>query len=223
MVWWEQITALGGLHLTAAMAVAIGAWLAAARCWRLALAWCLLFGAAMVLAVASQVAFIGWGIGVRAVDFAGFSGHAARAAAVFPVALFVLLEGRPQWLRVAGAALGALLAAAVAVSRVKLGAHAASEALLGFALGLGVALLFMARARAALHFALSPLLVGLSLAILLLMPAAEPPNTQQWMTALALKLSGQDRPYLRGGWRQARQPYVPPCPQEKVRFTYMCT
>jgi membrane-associated phospholipid phosphatase len=222
MLWWHHITALGGLNVTALIALAIGVWLGAARCWRLALAWCLLFGAAMLLTVASQVAFLGWGIGVQRVDFAGFSGHAARAAAVFPVAFFLLLEGEGRRIRAAGTAFGVLVALAVAVSRVKIGAHSPSEAVLGCTLGLAVAALFMARARVARRFVPSPLLVALSLAVLLL-PKAEPADAHQWVTGFSLGLSGHDRPYTRPGWKLARAPYVPPCPQQKLRLGYMCT
>src|SRR4051812_24291575 len=116
---WEHISALGGLGVTALIGLAIAAWLVGARCWRLALTWCLLFGAAMLAAVASQVLFIGWGMGLRTLDFTGFSGHATRAAAVYPVAAFLLLERRPWWLRGAAVACAALLAAAVALARVK--------------------------------------------------------------------------------------------------------
>jgi hypothetical protein len=62
MVWWSHLSALGGLNVTALLAPAIAGWLAGARCWRLALAWCVLFGAALALAAGSQMAFIGWGI-----------------------------------------------------------------------------------------------------------------------------------------------------------------
>jgi membrane-associated phospholipid phosphatase len=222
MVWWSHISALGGLNVTALIALAIAAWLVGARCWRLSLAWCLLFGAALLVAVASQVAFIGWGIGLRALDFTGFSGHATRAAAVYPVAVFLLLERRPVRLRLVGVAFGALLAAAVAVARVKVGAHSTAEAVLGCGLGLGAALLFFRRAFANRRGAPKPLLIALVLAMLLL-PKAEPPSAHQWVTALALALSHQDRPYLRASWEPAPWRYVPPCPAEKVLFSYICT
>ena len=97
MLWWSHLSALGGLNVTALLAVGVTAWLVGARCWRLALVWCGVFGGAMLLAAASQVAFIGWGIGIRSLSFTGSSGHAARAAAVFPVALFLLVErGSPR-------------------------------------------------------------------------------------------------------------------------------
>jgi membrane-associated phospholipid phosphatase len=245
MIWWYHLSALGGLNVTALLAVAIAAWLVGARCWRLALAWCLLFGAALLIAVASQMAFLGWGIGVRSLEFTGFSGHATRAAAVFPVALFLLLERRGlrredrrgetrpggqdrrsgNWLR-AGFLLtvlaGAVLAVAVAIARVKVGAHSASEAAAGCVLGLACAGLFIARTRAARDRSPQPLLLGL-LAATLLLPRADPVNSHQWLTAAALKLSGSDRVWLRNGWQPARGPYVPPCAPERRRFEVLCT
>jgi membrane-associated phospholipid phosphatase len=241
MTWWCHLSALGGLNVTALLAVAIAAWLVGARCWRLALAWCLLFGGALGVAAASQVAFLGWGIGVRALDFTGFSGHATRAAAVFPVALFLLLErrglrredrrkdARPGGQdRRSGGALraavlaGAVLAAAVAVARVKVGAHSGSEAAAGCLLGLACAGLFIARTRAARDRSPQPLLLGL-LAAALLLPRADPVYTHQWLAAAALKLSGNDRVWLRDAWQPARNPYVPPCAPQKRRFDVLCT
>ncbi|TFW33001.1 phosphatase PAP2 family protein [Massilia horti] len=219
---WSYISALGGLNVTVLVGLAIAAWLVGARCWRLSLAWCVLFGVALAAAVASQVAFIGWGIGVRPLDFTGFSGHATRAAAVYPVAAFLLLERRPLWLRIAGVACAVLLAALVAGARIKIGAHSVSEAVAGFCLGLGAAMLFIRLAHANRRGAPKPLLIALALAMLLL-PSAEPPNTHQWVTALALALAHQDRPYLRGSWKPAGSPYVPPCEPERVRFGYVCT
>jgi membrane-associated phospholipid phosphatase len=241
MNWWYHLSALGGLNVTALLAFAIAAWLVGARSWRLALAWCVLFGGALGVAAASQVAFLGWGIGVRALAFTGFSGHATRAAAVFPVALFLLLERRGLrredrrhqaraggqdrraggWLR-AGVLAGALLAAAVAVARVKVGAHSPSEATAGCLLGLACAGLFIARTRAARDRSPQPLLLGL-LAAAMLLPRADPAYTHQWLAAAALKLSGSDRVWLRDEWQPARDPYVPPCAPAKRRFDVLCT
>jgi len=222
MVWWSHLSSLGGLNVTALLALAIAAWLVAARCWRLALAWCLLFGAAMLVAAASQIAFLGWGAGIRALEFTGFSGHAARAAAVFPVALFLLLEREGGILRRAGVACGVLLAIGVALARVRVGAHSPSEACAGCLLGLAAAGLFLARARAAPHGSPQPLLLGL-LAATVLLPRADPVYSHQWLTAAALKLSGRDRVYLRRDWAPAQGPYVPPCAPARVRYDFLCT
>jgi membrane-associated phospholipid phosphatase len=242
MVLWSHLSALGGLNVTALLALAIAAWLVGAHCWRLALAWCLLFGGAVLIAVASQMAFIGWGIGIQSLDFTGFSGHAMRAGAVFPVAFFLLFERRGRrrggpwstmpafgrterrregWLR-AGLLAGVVLAVGVAIARVEVGAHSPSEAAAGCLLGLAASGLFVLRSRSARDFSPRPLLLGL-LAATFLLPRADPSNSHQWLTAAALKLSGRDRVYLREDWQPALGPYVPPCAPERVRFDYLCT
>jgi membrane-associated phospholipid phosphatase len=225
MIWWSHLSSLGGLNVTALLALAIAAWLAAAHCWRLALSWCLLFGAVLALAAASQMAFLGWGIGIRALDFTGCSGHAARAAAVFPVALFLLLDRRPESgggrARDGGLALGMLIGAAVGLARIEVGAHSASEALAGLLLGALAAVLFVAHARTARPRSPQPLLLGL-LAGIVLLPHADPQASHQWLTAAALKLSGSDRVWLRRDWEPAQGPYVPPCAPSRVRYDYLC-
>lgn len=221
MMWWSFLSALGGLDVTGPVALAIAAWMASTRSWRLALFWCLLFGVALALAAGSQVAFIGWGVGVRSLQFTGFSGHATRAAAVFPVAAFLFVYKKEGWLQRGVVLTGILLAVAVAAARVKIGAHSPSEALTGFILGLGTAGLFMARTRASCDFAPQPLLLGV-LAAVILLPRAEPVNSHQWLTALALTLSGHDRIYLRRDWQLAEAPYLPPCAPAQVRFRYLC-
>ena len=222
MLWWSHLSALGGLNVTALLALGVTAWLVGARCWRLALVWCLVFGGAMLVAAASQVAFIGWGVGIRALSFTGFSGHAARAAAVFPVALFLLVERQPRRVRMIAVAAGGLLAVAVALARIRVGAHSPSEALSGCMLGMGAAALFLARARAAQDCSPQPLLLGL-LAATILLPRADPAYSHQWLTAVALTLSGRDRVYLRNDWQPAQGPYVPPCAPERLRFAVLCT
>ena len=222
MFWWFHLSALGGLNVTMLLALAVTAWLAAMRGWRIALAWSLIFGGAMCVAAASQMAFIGWGIGIRSLSFTGFSGHATRAAAVFPVALFLLAERARPGLRRVAVAGGALLAVGVALARVQVGAHSPSEAVSGCALGFAAAAWFIAYARSAPAGSPQPLLLGL-LAATFLLPRAEPDYSHQWLTAAALKLSGRDRVYLRHDWQPARGPYVPPCVPERVRFGILCT
>jgi hypothetical protein len=41
--------------------------------WR----WALLFGITGAIVCASKLAFMGWGMGIRELDFTGFSGHTA--------------------------------------------------------------------------------------------------------------------------------------------------
>ncbi len=222
MHWWHYLSSLGALGITAPLGIGIAVWLGAAHCSRRALVWCLLVGAAMLVVVASKVAFIGWGVGLKAFDFTGFSGHAARAGAVFPAAAYLVLRGARRPWRVAGVVLAVLLALVVTVSRVKVHAHSPAEAVLGVLLGLAAAGAFIALCRSEKVFSPSPLLVGLTLAVLVFQPRTEGIDSQQWMTALALNLSGHDRPYTRWSWQQTRRPYLPPCRAENIRFTYFC-
>lgn len=224
MLWWPTLSSLGSLDITGPLALAIAAWLAGARNWRVALAWCLLFGAAMAVTAASQMAFIGWGVGVQSFAFTGFSGHAMRAAAVIPVAGFLLMGAKGfRWQLVAVLG-GALVAIGVAIARVKVGAHSPSEAWTGCLLGLITAGLFIARVRVARNDAPRPhviLLAMLTAAVLL--PRPEAMNSYQLLTAVTLALSGHDRVYERGDWQPAPMKYTPPCASERVRFNYVCT
>jgi membrane-associated phospholipid phosphatase len=222
MTGWSFLSSLGGLNYTGPLALCIAAWLAGAGSWRPALTWCVLFGAALALAAGSQVAFIGWGVGVESLGFTGFSGHAIRAAAVFPVALFLLFGRAGGRMQRGMMFAGALLATGVAVARVKVGAHTPSEAVTGCVLGLVAATLFIGQVRTFRDNSTWPLLVGI-LAAALILPAIGAVHSHQLLIATALKLSGHDRVYLRQDWRPASQAYVPPCASERVRFDYVCT
>jgi membrane-associated phospholipid phosphatase len=205
MNWWHGLSLMGSMAVMAPAGVAIAVWLAGGNSWRLALQWCLLFGAGMALVVISKVAFIGWGLGVRSVDFAGFSGHAMRAAAILPVAFYVILNGSRAGLREAGVAAGVALAVLVSISRVQVRDHSVSESLTGTVLGLLVAALFIRQVGAAREPVVSRALVALSLCALLFAPNIEPIPTERWITKVALYLSGNDRPFERSQWKLAQR------------------
>ena len=94
MIPWMEITRFGGIVVTAPAAAAITAWLMMGRAWRLAAWWCVLFIGGMALVVATKIAFIGWGLGIQALDYTGISGHAMRATAVYPVLFYLVLLRR---------------------------------------------------------------------------------------------------------------------------------
>jgi membrane-associated phospholipid phosphatase len=201
---WSVLTNLGGVSVTLLAAAALAAYLLAFEGARAALQWCLLFGAGLGLVLASKVAFIGWGIGIPAWDFAGFSGHAMRAAALMPVLLFLMARRRPRAMRVGAAFSGAALAALVAWSRVVLRHHSVSEAAGGYLLGLVLAWLAIRGMRRAPGVVQVRLL--LMLCLMFVMPAplptapAETQLTQRWITSLALALSGHERAFERSDW-----------------------
>lgn len=227
MAMWENITALGGLPCTGLVALAVACVLLTApgHPWRVATRWGILFGTVLALAAASQIAFLGWGIGIEQVSFAGLSGHAARAATVFPVALCLPCMRYGRRARTLAVATGCLAAALVALSRVMIGAHSPAEAAAGFLLGTTMALAFIWHARHCRPHFIAILVVALCFMTAFSSAPSEmtaASTTHQWLTGVALNLSGHDRPYSRADWKPAASAYVPPCAATSVRFHYLC-
>lgn len=189
---------LGDLNLTLPLAAAAFGWLAAARAWRIALLWGLLFGAGVLLVGVSKVAFMAWGGGLPAFGFRSFSGHATGVTAVFPTLFYLLLGGAGRTLRRAGVALGLGLGLAVAVLLVVFEHHTAAEAVAGCLLGATISLAWIHLAAA--PGAVSPASLGWFALVFLagtwLMTFA---HVGWWMIRLATLLSGNARPYPLGG------------------------
>ncbi|HEY8605666.1 MAG TPA: phosphatase PAP2 family protein [Noviherbaspirillum sp.] len=210
MISWTEITHFGDLTITAFAAVAIAAWLLAEGEQRLAFWWSMLFTVGMGIVVATKIAFIGWGIGIRAIDFAGFSGHAMRATAVLPVLFYLMLEKAPRGLRALGALTGLAFGMLVGVSRVALHAHSVSEIAFGWLLGASVSVGFLWIASTTLRgHVFTPLRLSLSVLALLHAPYVHPAPTQKWLTRVTLLISGHEQPVARGTWRDARAPQQP--------------
>jgi membrane-associated phospholipid phosphatase len=197
MIAWDHITMFGDSVVTLPAAAAILIWLLAGRAWQMALCWAWLFGAGLALVVATKVAFIGWGIGISAIDFAGISGHSMRAAAILPVLCYLLLHRSMPAIRNGGVLIGLLLAALIAVSRVAVGAHSVSEAVSGLVLGNAIGLGFIYFSQPLTKPRVNRWLVAFSFFGLLPTSYAEPAPTNYWIEAMALYLSGHDRPYVR--------------------------
>ena len=207
MNWWNAISFTADMAVLGPAGVAIAVWLLVSKQWRLVLSWSLWYGGGMLLVVLSKLAFIGWGLGSAEFDFTGFSGHAMRAGAVFPVLMYVVLQRAPRSWRLAGVLFGVAYAVLVAISRVVVHAHSVSEAVSGCVLGLAMALGFMWQARGAVNFAVSHALALASLAIMVLITfKAEPMPTEDWLQKIALKLSGHERVFSRADWKLAGRP-----------------
>jgi membrane-associated phospholipid phosphatase len=206
MIPWITITSLGGINVMAPAAAAITAWLLMGRAWRMAFWWCLLFTLGMMLVIATKIAFIGWGIGIRELDFTGFSGHSMRATAVAPVLFYLILQNATPTVRAAGVLAGLAFGLLVGVSRLVLHVHSVSEAISGWILGGVLSLGFIWLAGRGRNFLSNRLLVVLSLIALLPLPYTQPAPTQRWLTGVALYLSGNDRPFVRTGWKRATMP-----------------
>lgn len=214
---WYSITSLGGAGMTLPLAFAIALWLGVGYTWRMAAGWLLLLGVAIGVVTVTKLAFLGWGVGVREFDFTGVSGHAMLSTAVYPVALFLmLLRTRPP-VRVLGVVLGLAAGMAVGLSRVVLSAHSPSEAITGCLVGALAALLFVRMAWNAVPERLSMLPVVVSLmALAVLMHGVHVP-TQRWVTHIALKVSGHDRPFIRAKWKAVRDVRPAAAPLSQTR------
>jgi len=207
MNWWNAVSFTADMSVLGPAGVAIAVWLLVSRQWRLVLGWSLWYGGGMLLVVLSKLAFIGWGLGSAEFDFTGFSGHAMRAGAVFPVLMYVVLQRAPRSWRLAGVLFGVAYAVLVAISRVVVHAHSVSEAVSGCVLGLAMAFGFMWQARGAVNFAVSHALALASLAIMVLITfKAEPMPTEDWLQKIALHLSGHERIFSRADWKLAGRP-----------------
>jgi len=134
---WYQLFHLGDPMLTLPAGSAIAAWLLAARAWRAAFGWMLVFGLALGLVAATKIAFMGWATGLPALAFKAVSGHATGFAAVFPTLCWLAVPAQAVRVRalVAGAALA--LAAVVAAGLVHAGEHTLAEAAAGWLIGTG--------------------------------------------------------------------------------------
>lgn len=207
MNWWNALSFTADMSVLGPAGVAIAVWLLVSRQWRLVLGWSLWYGGGMLLVVLSKLAFIGWGLGSAEFDFTGFSGHAMRAGAVFPVLMYVVLQRAPRSWRLAGVLFGVAYAVLVAISRVVVHAHSVSEAVSGCVLGLAMAFGFMWQARGAVNFAVSHALALASLALMVLITfKAEPMPTEDWLQKIALRLSGHERIFSRADWKLAGRP-----------------
>jgi hypothetical protein len=186
----------------------------------LARRWIFCFGVAIALTGASKLAFFGWGLGIAAWDFTGISGHAMASAAVLPVLTGLALVGRTAVQRHLGIGLGFCLAALIAYSRLKVGAHSPAESLAGFLLG-GLVSLLSLRLLAELRPGKAPMLgwpLGL-LALLLLMPLGAPKaRTHDWVIQLSLQLSGRAQPFVRRDLHRPRNERINARPTNIARL-----
>lgn len=190
-----QLLHLGDIELTLPLAVAAGVWLLAARAWRAAAAWTLLYGGTIALVGGSKIAYMGWGIDIAMLDFKAFSGHAAGVTAVYPVLGYLLCRpaGRRAGLAAAGA--GLALGLVMAVALVREDEHAVAEAAAGWLLGACASLGTVYQAEP--HGVIPGSAAALCAALVFLASASlmQSAHVGYWMIKVALALSGKARPY----------------------------
>lgn len=212
MYWWNVLSLAGSVAVTGPLGVVITAYLLISKQWRLTATWLLLFGGGMALVVLTKMAFVGWGIGVASVQFAGISGHAMRSAVVYPVAGYLIFRSLGPLPRQLGAVAGTLLAIMISISRIPVQAHSVSESVTGTLLGLGVAGAFIwyasRQAIPAQPFAAGRVLAVLCAAVAVLGPRMGVVPAEAWIAEAALRVSGHERAYPRASGRNPLGPQL---------------
>jgi hypothetical protein len=137
---WTRLLHIGDVEVTVALAAAITAWLVAARAWRMALWWSLLFTLGIGLVSVNKVAFMAWGMPWHGLDFRAISGHATGVTSVSPTLLYLLLRQRGARAQAAGIGAGLTLGALMGVLLVVENEHSAAEALAGWITGAAISL-----------------------------------------------------------------------------------
>jgi membrane-associated phospholipid phosphatase len=191
---WQIITHLGssGLILPIVALLAVALWqsrqTAVLRIWLVGML------AATALTLATKIAFMGWGIGIRALDFTGISGHTLLAMTVLPM-LFVLVS--PPVGKRYGLMLGLALGVLVGISRIILNMHSLSEVAIAGVLGATIAISAFRAIDAGRQ---SPRFVQAAPLLLLLAfntSAATYLPSHEIEIRIALALSGRDAPFHR--------------------------
>lgn len=198
---WSLISRFGETSLLLPCALLLYLWLRHGGESRAARIWLTCFTAAAATTLLSKLAFMGWGIGMRALDFTGLSGHSMMAAATLPVLLHRFASPRNAWLGWMAALCGFAAAVLIGYSRLMLQVHSVSEVAGGLLTGMGASIAFLwLTARTPRRGA--PVLLALAIATLMLaLPASGlHAPTHAWLEQLATYLSGRERPFRREDW-----------------------
>jgi hypothetical protein len=186
---WSQLLHLGDLSLTLPAGSAIAAWLLAAKAWRAAFGWTLVFALALALVAATKIAFLGWATRLPAV-----SGHAASFTTVFPTLTFLLLRASTTTVRLSATAASLALGAMVAAALVHAGEHTAAEAIAGWLIGAGASVCAIHLAGDVAAPPTGRAIVCCALAWAAVAWALEMAPLGYWMIKVALALSGNAHP-----------------------------
>lgn len=167
--------------------------------------WWIAVAGGVALVAASKIAFYGWGLGVVAWDLTCFSGHTVLSFALWPVALALTVPPARRHWRWLAISVGVAFALLVGLSRIKLGAHPASEVLAGILLGGSVAMIGLhALRRQWLPLRPSAGAILLLGGVMLLSPPSSHrfPTlpSERWLATVASTVSGREEPYDRAQW-----------------------
>lgn len=199
---WPLITFLGDSNFTLPCAALLFLWLAYNSRWRQALHWGWWFGLTMLIVAVSKILFMAWNIAPPLLNFTGISGHSASAAMLYLGMALMLSQARGAGRRLFYLSVAVLLVAAIAISRLILGAHSLSEVIAGVGIGAFAVFLFSTALPPSGRQRDAPPLKGtqlmaVSMLLFLLLIDGRPAPTQTILEKIAQALSGQTQAYER--------------------------
>jgi hypothetical protein len=201
MHYFEALSYLGDVAVSASLMAGIALLFALQKKWHFVAQWMLLNLLGMGLVIISKVAFIGWGVGIQSIDYTGFSGHAMRAATVLPVIGFLFLEKKTSFVQAAIIFFSLGLSMMIGYSRILLHVHSISEVVTGWLLGFAISAYFIySICQKNRTFQYRPLIPFLIVPLFFLNSFGATP-TQKWLIDLSLYLSGNSQAYTRENWR----------------------
>lgn len=201
MISWVSLINIGDTAVMIPMFIAILAWLFSGNSYRAAILWCTIFLAGFALVVGSKIAFLGWGFGIRSIDFKALSGHAMLTTAIMPIVFYVLLKSAPTAVRAAGVALGMAAGIIMGYSLVVFNFHTTAEVLGGYVVGSMVSLGFINLSRNLPFPRPDKRSILVSTFAFLVVWYANPSSTVHWIVKAALYLSGHHEPYNWSTWQ----------------------
>jgi len=208
MNFWPALTDLGDSALMLPAILAVALWLLTMRAWWMSLCWLGLVCLAIGLVALTKIAFIGWGLGIRSLNFTGISGHATLAMSVLPLVGWLLGSRRSRLARMVLTLAFVLVALLIGVSRIGLGYHSTAEVVTGIALGgLVAGGFFLLNRQSQPHQLRYRWIPALLILALLISGRGDRAPSEHLLTAIALFASGHTEPYHR--W----VPLQPPPPR----------
>lgn len=202
---WIAITNLGDTYVIAPLALLVTMWIVMTCSARSAFQWLSLLGAGLLLVGMTKVAFLGWGLGVAAIDFTGLSGHAMFSAAVCPLGFYLLASRAKRYVTVLATGFGVLLSATIALSRYVLHAHSASESVSGWLVGTAICASWLALRHQPVYARGARSFFAVATAVIVVLFHGRYAPTQQVLTRVALDLSGRTQPFVRVSWLKAQR------------------
>lgn len=200
---WVHVTDLGDSAVLLPLALVIVLWLGM-QSGRAAFIWAGLFGLDGAVVALSKILYMGWGLHPPGWNFTGLSGHSALSMLVWPTLGQLLAAGRPRVWRGVLPALGAVLAAAIVVSRLATDAHTPVEAAAGALWGGAVAVLDLCLLpRERIGAARSGWFLPVAIVVPLVLSYGQIFPSNSLLQTIACALSGREQPFTRADLPQA--------------------